>query len=88
MSLRYLSGVTTLKYDETKCKGCRMCTEVCPHAVFAMENTKAKIVDKDACIECGACQKNCRYDAISVKAGVGCAAAIIGSFGKNKAPCC
>ena len=88
MKHRYLSGVTTLAYDETKCKGCGRCVEVCPHGVFVMEKGKATLVDKDACIECGACQKNCPFDAIAVQAGVGCAAAIIGSLLNKKAPCC
>jgi len=88
MSLRYLPGVATLKYDQAKCRGCGRCVEVCPHGVFVIENGRAKVIDKDACIECGACQKNCKFNAIAVKAGVGCAAAIIGSLGSKKAPCC
>jgi NAD-dependent dihydropyrimidine dehydrogenase PreA subunit len=88
MNLRYLSGVTTLEYDEQKCRGCGKCVEVCPHGVFVMENRQAKLADKDACIECGACQKNCPFSAITVRAGVGCAAAIIGSMRSKKAPCC
>jgi hypothetical protein len=31
-------------------------------------------------MECGACARNCSCRAISVKAGVGCAAAIIGGM--------
>lgn len=88
MSLRYLSGVTTLTFDEQKCRGCGKCVEVCPHGVFVMEDGRARIVDRDACIECGACQKNCPFSAVSVEAGVGCAAAVIGSMGKKKGPCC
>ena len=88
MSLRYLAGVTTLQYDEQKCRGCGRCVEVCPHGVFSMANGKAELIDKDACIECGACQKNCQFNAIQVQAGVGCAAAVIGAMGKKKAPCC
>ena len=88
MSLRYFSGVSTLSLDSEKCVGCGSCVEVCPHAVFAIEEKKARILDKDACIECGACKKNCSFGAINVRTGVGCAAAIIGSFGTGKAPCC
>jgi ferredoxin len=53
-----------------------------------MEGGRAKIKDKDNCIECGACQKNCPFSVITVEAGVGCAAAILGSLGSKKAPCC
>ena len=54
-----------------------MCVTVCPHAVFAIKQRKAQIIDRDACMECGACAKNCPSDAITVNAGVGCVAAII-----------
>jgi NAD-dependent dihydropyrimidine dehydrogenase PreA subunit len=75
--LRYLTNVVTLALDVEKCIGCRMCTEVCPHGVFAIENGKAQIVDRDACMECGACARNCEVEAITVKSGVGCATAVI-----------
>jgi NAD-dependent dihydropyrimidine dehydrogenase PreA subunit len=88
MNMRYLSGVTTLEYNEQKCQGCGKCVEVCPHGVFVMDNGLSKLIDKDACIECGACQKNCPFDAITVQSGVGCAAAIISSLRKKKTQCC
>ena len=75
--LRYLANVVTLELDEGKCNGCEMCTMVCPHAVFAISDHKARIVDRDACMECGACARNCAVGAISVESGVGCASAII-----------
>lgn len=74
---KYLKNVTTLKLDAEKCTGCKMCTTVCPHAVFEMVDNKANIADLDACMECGACMKNCKPSAITVTAGVGCAAAVI-----------
>jgi hypothetical protein len=40
-------------------------------------------------MECGACAQNCPVQAIAVKAGVGCAAAVINSaLGRKKAACC
>jgi NAD-dependent dihydropyrimidine dehydrogenase PreA subunit len=77
MSTRYLAEVVTLTYDPTRCNGCRRCVEVCPHAVFSMHGKKAELMDRDACMECGACAKNCAAGAISVRSGVGCAQAII-----------
>lgn len=86
--LQYLKGVTTLKLDIEKCTGCGRCPEVCPHAVFMIENKKARIVDPDSCMECGACAGNCPADAISVKSGVGCAVAVISEALGKKSTCC
>jgi NAD-dependent dihydropyrimidine dehydrogenase PreA subunit len=73
---RYLSGVVTLRLDESRCNGCGMCMTVCPQRVFATANGKAQVVDRDACMECGACQNNCPEGAIEVQSGVGCVTAI------------
>ena len=86
-ALRYISDVTTLRLDSDKCVGCGKCVEVCPHAVFAVEERKARIDDRDACMECGACQLNCPSEAISVDAGVGCAAAILKSGSGSEISC-
>ena len=85
---RYLKNVVTLSYDADKCMGCGRCEEVCPHRVFEMQNGKAQITDRDLCIECGACSLNCPIEAITVNAGVGCAAAVIFSWLTGKDPCC
>jgi NAD-dependent dihydropyrimidine dehydrogenase PreA subunit len=77
MSLIYLKDVATLKLDPSRCIGCSMCAEVCPHAVFCIQNHKAVITDLDLCMECGACAKNCPVQALTVTAGVGCANAVI-----------
>ena len=81
--------VTTLVYDPIPCNGCGLCLAVCPHAVFEMEGRKAILVRPSACMECGACQKNCIMMAITVKSGVGCASAMIRAAltGKKEASC-
>ena len=85
----YLKDVVTLKLDEDKCTGCGLCLEVCPQAVFVRQNGKALIKTRDACMECGACARNCPSVAIAVRAGVGCAAAVINSaFGRQNSSCC
>lgn len=61
---RYLKNIVTLSYNPQKCTGCGMCLEVCPHAVFELENRKVRLRDFDACMECGACAKNCPLGAI------------------------
>ena len=88
MRHRYLGNVTTLAYNAEKCAGCGRCTEVCPHGVFDIFDKKARITDKDLCMECGACALNCPANAIGVNAGVGCAAAIIKSWFTGKKPSC
>ena len=84
----YLRNVVTLKLDPDKCTGCEMCTLVCPHGVFGLGDHKAYIKEKDRCIECGACAKNCPFSAIEVKSGVGCAQAIIRGLLTGSEPTC
>ncbi len=88
MPLRYIEEVVTLGLDAEKCNGCMLCETVCPHAVFKVSERKAHIVDRGACMECGACQRNCAQGAISLKPGVGCAAAIINSWVTGGEPSC
>jgi NAD-dependent dihydropyrimidine dehydrogenase PreA subunit len=87
--LRYLEEAVTLGFDAEKCTGCRVCTIVCPHGVFAIgADKRAAIVDRGACMECGACALNCAWGAITVKPGVGCAEAIIHSWIHGGEPTC
>ena len=87
--LRYLEDAVTLTFDADKCTGCRVCTIVCPHGVFAMgADKRAYVADRGACMECGACALNCAWGAISVKPGVGCAEAIIHSWIYGGEPSC
>ncbi|MBN2158196.1 MAG: 4Fe-4S binding protein [Spirochaetes bacterium] len=86
--MKYLKNAATLTFDPDRCTGCRRCVEVCPHCVFEMHDGKARITDKDRCMECGACALNCEFGAISVGSGVGCAAAIIRSMITGGEPTC
>lgn len=88
MRHRYLKDVTTLAFETEKCVGCERCVEVCPHGVFDLDDGKARITDKDLCMECGACSLNCPAGAITVNAGVGCAAAIIKGWITGGEPSC
>ncbi len=73
--LVYLKNTATLELDPTRCNGCGMCLKVCPHAVFALADGKASIANRDYCMECGACARNCQQNAIRVKSGEGCGCA-------------
>ena len=70
-SLRYLDDVATLQLSREQCVGCGLCMAVCPHGVFEMDGTTARIVDLNGCMECGACVNNCPVGAICVTPGVG-----------------
>lgn len=84
----YLKDVVTLELNSLKCTGCAMCTIVCPHEVFIMKNKKAFITDRDKCMECGACARNCPEGAIRVRTGVGCAAGILNGILNKTEPTC
>lgn len=86
--MKYLANVTTLQYTSDKCAGCGRCVEVCPQGVFEMQDKRARLTDRDLCMECGACARNCDFGAISVNSGVGCAAAIINSMITGGEPSC
>jgi NAD-dependent dihydropyrimidine dehydrogenase PreA subunit len=88
MRMTYIKNGQTLSLNPELCNGCRECVEVCPHAVFSMRDGKAEIADREACMECGACARNCAAGAIAVKAGVGCASAVIQGMISGKEPSC
>ncbi|MEI7885532.1 MAG: mercury methylation ferredoxin HgcB [Clostridia bacterium] len=71
MQHKYLKQVASLDYHPEKCVGCGICVQVCPHAVFVLNEGKADLVDLDKCMECGACELNCAFAAIKLKSGVG-----------------
>ena len=86
--MRYLESVVTLSLDAGRCNGCGLCVAVCPHAVFRLDEKRAVLADRGACMECGACARNCEPGAIRVRAGVGCAAAVLASRTGRAAPTC
>ena len=88
MKHKYLKNVATLCLSAEKCIGCGICAEICPHRVFSVGDKKVQIKDKDLCMECGACARNCPANAITVDAGVGCAAAVIMGWLTGSEPSC
>jgi NAD-dependent dihydropyrimidine dehydrogenase PreA subunit len=86
--MNYLKNVSTVRIDSEKCSGCGVCVEVCPRGVLVMNDRKASIAERDACMECGACQRNCAFNALTVNAGVGCAQALINAMITGGEPVC
>lgn len=88
MKMEYLKNVVTLRLDHELCGGCGRCLEVCPHDVFRLEAGKVAFRERDACMECGACARNCPVQAIFVKNGVGCAVGILNAKLGINSNCC
>ncbi len=88
MRFGYIKNGMSLSLRAAACVGCGACVDVCPHGVFSLADGKASVADRESCMECGACAKNCPVSALSVKAGVGCAAAIIVGKLTGTAPNC
>ena len=79
----------TLRFDRDLCTDCGMCLEVCPQAVFVQDQGEVRPAHPSACMECGACQTNCAFGALTVERGVGCAAALMyQAVTKKKQPAC
>ena len=49
---------------DEKCKGCTLCTRVCPVGAISGELKNAHVIDTAKCIKCGACIEKCRFEAI------------------------
>ncbi len=66
-----------INVNQDICTGCGHCVKVCPHRVLKRNGRKAVLAHEERCIECGACQLNCREEAITVTKGTGCLFIII-----------
>ena len=55
-----------IKIDLEKCTGCGTCVDVCPVAVYELQNGKSSAVNVDECLVCRVCETECPENAIEV----------------------
>lgn len=53
------------KIDAVKCKGCTLCSRVCPAGAISGTVKTAHVIDTAKCVKCGACVEKCKFGAIS-----------------------
>lgn len=58
-----------IKIDDSLCKKCKVCTEVCPNVIFQKINNHISVKSEriELCILCGQCMAACPEKAISVE---------------------
>ena len=53
--------------DAAKCKGCTLCSRVCPAGAISGSVKNPHTIDQAKCLKCGACMEKCKFGAISRK---------------------
>ncbi|HWR23649.1 MAG TPA: NADH-quinone oxidoreductase subunit NuoF [Feifaniaceae bacterium] len=57
-------ALMTYTIDPVKCRGCSLCSRVCPVNAIEGEIKKPYVIDQEKCIKCGTCMEKCKFDAI------------------------
>ncbi len=68
--------MSTVKFNESLCKGCGLCVSVCPKEILYLSDNvnvngynTAAVNDMKACIGCGNCARICPDYVITVERG-------------------
>ncbi len=51
--------------DPQKCRGCTLCSRVCPAGAISGSVKNPHTIDTAKCLKCGACMEKCKFGAIS-----------------------
>ncbi len=60
-------SLLSIVIEEDKCKGCTLCSRVCPVNAIQGKVKEAHVIDQSKCIKCGACIEKCKFGAIVKK---------------------
>ena len=51
-------------YITDACKGCTVCSRICPAGCISGNKKELHIIDTEKCLKCGACMEKCKFNAI------------------------
>jgi NADH:ubiquinone oxidoreductase, NADH-binding (51 kD) subunit len=60
-------SLLSIVIEPDKCKGCTLCSKVCPTNAISGKVKEAHIIDQTKCIKCEACIEKCKFGAIVKK---------------------
>ena len=53
--------------DPNKCKGCTLCSRICPNGAIMGVVKEPHVINPEKCIKCGACMEKCKFNAVIKK---------------------
>ncbi len=60
-------ALLSFNIDPEKCKGCTLCSRVCPAGAISGTVKQPHVIDQSKCLKCGACIEKCKFGAIYKK---------------------